>query len=64
MPLPGPFASPKERAQFREAKSQLPFFPGLPGRLAPFCEISRLEEHLFRSLICQAVMMTRWEQNK
>jgi hypothetical protein len=50
--------------QLRAAQSQLPFFPELPagsGRLAAFL---RSEEPFFLSVISQAVVMTRWEQNK
>jgi hypothetical protein len=54
-----------ERANFREAKSQLPFFPELAGQggrpLATFSEQGNL---CFGRSFCQAVMMTRWEQNK
>jgi hypothetical protein len=35
------------------------------SRLArEFAALQYLEEHLFRSVICQAVILTRWEQNK
>ena len=43
--------------QLPGTKPQLPFFPQLLDR-------AFLEEPLLRSLICQAVLITRWEQNK
>jgi hypothetical protein len=64
MPSPGPFAHPEDRTQLREAKTAIAGFSRIAGWTRAFCNISRPEEHLFRSVICQAVILTRWEQNK
>jgi hypothetical protein len=56
-----PFRFRKKRQQFPESNRNCRFFPNC-GQA--FRSIFRSEEPFFRSVICQAVMMTRWEQNK
>jgi hypothetical protein len=58
--LDPPLAGKNARSLGKQDRNYL-FFPNA-GQAQAVCNISRREEPLFRSLIYQAVITTRWEQ--